>query len=250
MTQTLSIKMAWRGRERYRLAHREVGVDDDHYLILNEGSRYGSVLQAPRPAFTFAVFMRPGQHEEVRAARRLDARAALAEPAPAPTGGGFSEHLRAHDAVVSPALRAICAGVMAGERSEDWLEQQLLLLLDGMIEAEAIESRALGRLARARPSTEAELARRLRLAADFIETCHAEPIGLDEMAAVACLSRFHFVRHFKALFGVTPHARLVQRRARTARRLLQDGEHDLDRVAAAAGFGSRSSLRRGLAKTA
>lgn len=43
MTQTLSIKMAWRGRERYRLRHREVSVDDESYLILNEGSSYGSV---------------------------------------------------------------------------------------------------------------------------------------------------------------------------------------------------------------
>ena len=71
MTQALSIKMAWRGRERYRLRHREVSVDAENYLILNEGSSYGSVLKAPRPAWTFAVFMRPGLHREVRAARGL-----------------------------------------------------------------------------------------------------------------------------------------------------------------------------------
>jgi AraC family transcriptional regulator len=248
MTQTLSIKMAWRGHERYRLAHREVSVGDDNYLILNEGNRYGSVLRAARPAFTFAIFMRPGLHEEVRGARSLGARAALERPDAAPRAGGFSEHLRAHDALVSPSLHAICAGVLAGERSEDWLEERLLLLLDAMLAAEAVAARAETRLGRSRPSTQAELARRLRLAADYIETCHARPIHLDDMAAVACLSRFHFVRFFKALYGVTPHARLVQCRARAARRLMAEGERDLDRVAAEAGFGSRSSLRRGLAR--
>ncbi len=249
MTQALSIKMAWRGRERYRLKHREVSVDDENYLILNEGSSYGSVLKAPRPAWTFAVFMRPGMLREVRAARQLALVPALEQSMRRVEGGEFSEHLRPHDALVSPMLRHICDAVLDGERSEEWLEEQLLLLLDAMFAAEAVDARAVDRLARAKPSTRAELARRLRLAADYIETCHAEPIGLDGMAAVACLSRFHFVRFFSALYGVTPHSFLVQRRAAAARRLMQAGEHDAETVAVQAGFGSRSSLRRALAST-
>src|ERR1700712_5491551 len=59
MTQTLSIKMAWGGRERYRLPGRDVSVDDDSYLILNEGSSYGSVLKTASPTWTFAMFLRP-----------------------------------------------------------------------------------------------------------------------------------------------------------------------------------------------
>ena len=146
-------------------------------------------------------------------------------------------------------LRRICDAVLDGERSEEWLEEQLVLLLDAMFAAEAGDASALDKLARARPATRVELARRLRLAADYIETCHAEPIGLDRMAAVACLSRLHFVRLFKALYGVTPHAYLVQRRAAAARRLIQSGERDPDSIALQAGFGSRSSLRRGLARS-
>lgn len=249
MTQTLSIKMAWRGRERYRLKHREISVDDENYLILNEGSSYGSVLKAPRPAWTFAVFMRPGMQREVRAARQLALAPALDQSLRRVEDAEFSEHLRRHDALVSPMLRGIRDAVLDGERSEDWLEAQLLLLLDAMFAAEAIDARAVDRLARAKPSTRAELARRLRLAADYIETCHAEPIGLDAMAAAACLSRFHFVRSFSALYGITPHSFLVQRRASAARRLMQAGERDPERIAMQTGFGSRSSLRRALAST-
>ncbi len=249
MTQTLSIKMAWRGRERYRLKHREVSVDDENYLILNEGSSYGSVLKAPRPAWTFAVFMRPGMQREVHAARQVGLEPALDQSTRRVEGGGFSEHLRRHDALVSPWLRRICDAVLDGERSEEWLEEQLLLLLDAMFAAEAIDARAVDRLARAKPSTRAELARRLRLAADYIETCHAEPIGLDAMAEVACLSRFYFVRFFSALYGVSPHTFLVQRRAAAARRLMQAGGRDPESIVVQVGFGSRSSLRRALAST-
>src|SRR5664279_1028947 len=158
MTQTLSIKMAWRGRERYRLAHREISVDDENYLVLNEGSSYGSVLKGPRPAWTFAVFMRPGMHREVRAARRLTIDAALDQPDPEPIDGEFSEHLRRHDALVSPLLRHLCESVLDGERSEAWLEEQLIFLLGAMFRAAAIDRRAVHRLARAKPSTRVELA--------------------------------------------------------------------------------------------
>jgi len=250
MTQTLSIKMAWRGRERYRLRHREVSVDDDTYLILNEGSAYGSVLEAPRPAWTFAVFMRPGMHREVHAARRLTTARALERPDPGARDGEFSEHLRHHDERVSPVLRHIRNRIIDGERSEDWLEEQLMLLIDGMFAAEAVEAHAIDRLDGVKVSTRVELARRLRLAADYIESCHAEPIGLDDMARVACLSRFHFVRLFRSLYGVTPHTYLIQRRAAAARRLMRAGIVDAETVALQSGFGSRSSLRRALGRAA
>jgi len=246
MTQTLSIKMAWRGRERYRLTHREINVDDENYLVLNEGSSYGSVLKGQRPAWTFAVFMRPGMHREVRAARRLTVEAALEQPDPGTIDGEFSEHLRRHDELVSPLLRHLCDSVLDGERSEAWLEEQLLFLLDAMFRAAAIDRRAVHRLARAKPSTRVELARRLRLAADYIESCYEEPIELGGMAGVACLSRFHFVRFFSALYGVTPHTYLIQRRAAAARRLMHGGVLDPESIALQTGFGSRASLRRAL----
>jgi AraC-like DNA-binding protein len=249
MTQTLSIKMAWDGLERYRLARREVGVDDDSYLILNEGSAYGSVLKAPSPTWTFAVFMRPGLHREVHAARRLAAGPALAELEPRSGPVGFSEHLHRHDALVTPHLRAIRDAVLAGEQDEAWLEERLTLLLDAMFAAEEAGAAKVQSLGRAKASTRREIARRLRLAADYMDTCYADPIDLEATARIACLSRFHLVRFFRALYGVTPHAYLLQRRSAVARRLIRGGD-DLDTVAAKSGFGSRSSLRRALARGA
>ena len=41
-TQRLSIKTARGGREMYFIDHRSVAVDDDNFLILNDGRTYGS----------------------------------------------------------------------------------------------------------------------------------------------------------------------------------------------------------------
>ena len=90
----------------------------------------------------------------------------------------------------------------------------------------------------------------MRLAADYIDTCHAEPLALDDMARVACLSRYHFVRHFRALHGLTPYAYLLRKRARVAARLLATGEAGHEAVAQQCGFGSRFALARALRRFA
>lgn len=245
-TQTLSIKMALAGRERYFLPRREVIVDDDNYLILNEGLTYSSLLATPRPTQSFSVFFRPGMQHEVLAARRQSLEQALDAPDAPPQTAGFSEHLRPHDTAVSLRLRALRDQVLAGERSEDWLEEQLLALLDAMLLAETQAAAQAGRLRAAKPATRDELTRRLRLAADLIESHHTEPLNLARLAQAACLSRYHFVRHFRELYGVTPHAALTAKRVRSARRLMHAGETDADRIALGSGFGSRWALQRAL----
>lgn len=252
-TQALSIKTAWGGSERYFLRHREVAVDADNFLVLNEGSRYGSLLAARRPAFTFSVFFRPGMHEEVLAARRQSADSALALPDAARCAFEFSEHLRPHDPVLAARLQHLRRRVQAGERDENWLEEQLLRLLDSMLTLEAGAAGAIDRINAARVSTRRELARRLRWAADFIQSSHAEPLTLAAMAAmaaVACLSRYHFVRLFGQLFGTTPHAFLTHKRARAAQRLIASGETDREPVAQACGFANRWALQRALRRHA
>ena len=137
------------------------------------------------------------------------------------------------------------AQALAGERSEDWLEEQSLLLMHELLgQARAADAGAPRRSART------ELLRRLHLAADFIDSSHAQPLTLDDMARVACLSRYHFVRHFRALHGITPYAFLLRKRARVAQRLIERGARDREAVALACGFGSRFALARALQRHA
>jgi AraC-like DNA-binding protein len=246
--QTLSIKAAWGGAERYLLGDREVVVDDDHWFVLNERRAYGSVLRSPRPVTSFAVFFRPGLAGEVAAGRAQGREGWLDTLDPAARPVEFAEHLRPQGDAVSRSLRAMHAAAMAGERGEDWLEEQALLLLDALL-AQADE-RAPPPEAGARDRARVELRRRLRRAADFIDSHHAQALTLDDMAGVACLSRYHFVRHFRALFGITPYAFLLRKRARVARRLFAAGETDREHVALASGFANRFALGRALARHA
>lgn len=71
----------------------------------------------------------------------------------------------------------------------------------------------------------------------------ARPFTLVELAQLAGLSRFHFLRSFAKATGLTPHAFRLQARLHLARRLIQTG-HPLAEVAAEAGFADQSHLTR------
>ena len=71
----------------------------------------------------------------------------------------------------------------------------------------------------------------------------AEPLTVSEMAQCAGMSPRSFNRHFKAATGQSPNAWLTAERVAHSRLLLETTRLSVDRVAAAAGFGSPESYR-------
>ena len=78
----------------------------------------------------------------------------------------------------------------------------------------------------------------------FIEDNLAKDIGLDELASVCGLTRFHFSRAFKASFGVPPYHYLNQRRIDRARQMLVGTGFPIASIAEACGFNGASQFGR------
>lgn len=70
----------------------------------------------------------------------------------------------------------------------------------------------------------------------------AEDLRLEELASVAGISRFHFLRLFKNTFGMTPHGFILNQRVDAARQLLETTSLPIADIAHAAGFSSQSHL--------
>ena len=86
-------------------------------------------------------------------------------------------------------------------------------------------------------------------AARHIEANFDQPCTLEELAAEAGLSPFHFLRVFRRVLGQTPHRHVLATRLRhAARRLRTTGERVAD-IAAAAGFGDLSNFNASFART-
>jgi AraC family transcriptional regulator len=84
---------------------------------------------------------------------------------------------------------------------------------------------------------------RLRAVAEYIEEHLDAGPSLEQLAAVARLSVYHFARQFKAATGLPPHQFVIMRRVERAKQLLQAGtDLSLAEVAACAGFCDQSQL--------
>jgi AraC family transcriptional regulator len=84
---------------------------------------------------------------------------------------------------------------------------------------------------------------RLRAVVKYVTEHLAAGPSLQQMAAVAGLSPYHFARLFKRATGLTPHQHVISRRVERAKELLKGGDLPLSKVAARAGFADQSVLR-------
>jgi len=245
--QLLSIKAASGGSEHYFVGGRRITVDDDTFLILNADRSYASRIEDRTPVHTFSIFFRKNLAEEVLETMSQPAEVLLDHPPDqARSHVEFDERLRTHDQIVTPALNYIRRSLDAGEGNQAWFEEQLRLLLGRMLSAEHTHLRTRELIPSARPATRRELHRRLGLAITFIHTFFGEAIGLKDMASAAHLSTFHFLRLFKAVYGVTPSVYLNHKRTSAAERLIRQSNWTMIEIAEQVGFGSRASLFRHL----
>ncbi len=84
---------------------------------------------------------------------------------------------------------------------------------------------------------------RLRAVVEYIEEHLVVGPTLEQMAAVARLSPYHFARQFKTATGLPPHQYVIARRVERARQLLQAGtDLSLAEVATHAGFSDQSQF--------
>jgi AraC-like DNA-binding protein len=80
-------------------------------------------------------------------------------------------------------------------------------------------------------------------AMELIAASFAEDLSIDQLAAAANLSPYHFIRVFSRRTGLPPHAWLMQFRAFKARRMLAEGVAIAD-AACLSGFTDQSHLTR------
>src|SRR5215467_8390723 len=83
---------------------------------------------------------------------------------------------------------------------------------------------------------------KLHSVTEFVEE-NLAGLSLEQMAAAAHLSPFHFARQFKAATGLPPHQYVIARRVERAKQLLQtDDDFSLAEIATSAGFSDQSQF--------
>ena len=244
-THSLSIRAVWGGEERCQFDGRTVAVDDDSFLILNNGRVCTTQIDAPQPVESFAIYFGPPLVERTYGAMTLSIEKALEHgDAVVERSAEFLESLQPHDKLVSPVLRFIRLHVLRGVDDEAWYDEQLNFLLERMLAHRDGLIERIDALELIRTSTRREIFRRVSLATDYLHSNYRQPIDLESLGKAACLSKYHFLRLFTRVHGITPHQYLLRKRAKTALRLLQTTPLDVCEIASSVGFAQRHALLR------
>ncbi len=93
-------------------------------------------------------------------------------------------------------------------------------------------------------STRNEILRRLQTAITFIHQHYNDEINLDEVASVAMLSKFHFLRTFKLAFGISPRQYIVHIRLKKSQELLKSTSLNVSQISTIIGYQEPNSFTR------
>lgn len=85
--------------------------------------------------------------------------------------------------------------------------------------------------------------RPVECARTYINESYVQDIRLDDLAAIACLSKSYFIRAFRHHTGLSPYAYLIQVRLNRAKDMLRAGQRPAQ-VAQRVGFHDQSHLNR------
>jgi AraC family transcriptional regulator len=135
---------------------------------------------------------------------------------------------------------------LAGELAQEEAGQEMVIA--ALMEQLVIH--LLRRYSNVRRSDELELSRvglvdrRIRRAIELMHAHLDHELPLEEIAAAAYLSPFHFARLFKKLTGASPHAYLATLRATRAQTLLAETDLSISEVSARVGYSSSSHFTK------
>jgi AraC-like DNA-binding protein len=92
-------------------------------------------------------------------------------------------------------------------------------------------------------------ARHLLRAKDLVDARYFEPLGVDDLAHAAGLSRAHFSREFRRTFGESPHSYLLTRRMERAAALLRTTDRSVTEICFDVGLQSVGSFTTSFTRT-
>lgn len=216
-----------RGTGRTRLGNRWLELDAACFAVSEAGQTFTLEYEKPVEALNF-YFSDDWVEDVTRGARSVQSPARLG----------------IRDARLDAALGRIVPLLAQPARNGLELEQALLgtlaLVLEGDRERRWVETPAASN-----PATREELRRRLSQAIDYMVAFGNRPLTLAELARAACLSKYHFLRSFKAFTGITPARYLNGLRVERAQHILrrQSGV-PLSEVARQVGFSEPAALSR------
>jgi AraC family transcriptional regulator len=156
----------------------------------------------------------------------------------------FFNQLHRRDATFNTLIRAILTSHTETGHNKLRLEEQMTSLLAYHLRQHRRIAEMVNDLPPVRKATRVELYKRLSRAMDVLRSGFCGEISLDQLAAEASLSKYHFLRLFRTAYGLSPYQYIQHLRVEKARALLANSVISITDLAGLLGFDNSQSFSR------
>lgn len=231
---TFSIKWVPRGRAVYRVGGGSHHLSDGRTVILNSKQPYELEFPETFGTQTLCVFY---SDDLLRAAMTRLGEDEVPEGMPE-----FPDVVFRPEDVIAQELERLHGFFEADDPSALASEEQLLTLLQAVVASARGHAGAAERTGAVKASTRRLLLARLERAREILHD--KGDISLDVLAREAGLSKFHLLRLFKAVHGMTPSGYATAQRMERAKAMLRNSTLTAAAIAEAIGYESDSAFLR------
>ena len=217
-------------------------VEPSTYVVVNHGREYSIEFNDDSGVEGLSLYFEPKMANQSLAALSNGIGMQLDNPGRGSLQcGEFFERVFEDD-LVNDQLKLVHDELPMMHLDPMWVQEKLHLTLNLLIERQNEVLDEVEEVQAVRAATKDELYRRLYKARDYAYATLDEPISLDDLAYVACLSTNYFLRSFRGLFKQTPHQFIIDRRMDRAKKLLLQTDCSVSEVCVAVGFQSLGSF--------
>ena len=147
-------------------------------------------------------------------------------------------------------LQDLDQAALLGLQDTGWLLRHVRLVWERLVFSRILESKRRPQrpAGSRRVGNHSVLKKRLKKVRHMLQEQYDQPINLREMAASACVSRYHFLREFRKNYGKTPYQLLLKIRLDAARQMIERESTPISEISRRAGFSSPDGFYRAFRK--
>jgi AraC family transcriptional regulator len=238
---TFSLFTNLSGESMVGVKGHQAKVKSDQYFISNLHQPYSLYIE--QPAETFNIHFGEYFLEEVYSSLTQNADGLLA---PFEKGNpiSFFNQLYSKTPFLSQKIREIQTQQLEGKQHPLEAQEQLRSILVHLLQEQKNILAIAEKIPSARAATRRELYKKLAVVKDILHTVGWQEVDLDMLAKAAGLSKYHMIRLYKMVFGLSPYQYLQQIKTAQAQQLLFAQKRSIQETAFSLGFQDTSSFSR------
>ena len=246
-----SVKMVFSGVEHYQVDGRPYAVTPDRFIVVDNDAQVALSVDSDDEVKGACFFPAKNLLNEVAQTRRFTLERLLDFPFEHQKLSIVHAMFSYQDSRVGNFLRQQAPHALLEPHQsmkgdyEAFMARLAECIIDDQLELEG----RLRQIPTAKKATKQELYRRVAAVKALLDEQFTQKINLDNLAKEAHLSKYHFMRTFKALFHLSPYQYLLRLRLNKARELLAL-DYSYQEASDLTGFSDGNNLRKAIKKMA